>query len=149
MMKRRNLTLIFFHFIKSSVNTTGFAMARSGQKRRFSGNRFVEIPAYCSSLLINLPKRKIGITHPEKHIICDNANSGKMHWSRPRRDMRESVPCPDKSWEEEKIWPLLLDRTFSWTSFAFDGAPVEVEVKKSSVLRPMMSLCRPGNSASM
>ena len=38
--------------------------------------------------------------------------------------------CPEQKYPLEKILPLLYDRTFSWTSFEFTDAPVNVTVKK-------------------
>ena len=38
--------------------------------------------------------------------------------------------CPEQEYPLEKILPLLYDRTFSWTSFEFDDAPIEICVSK-------------------
>ncbi len=43
-----------------------------------------ELSAYCTPLLINLPARKLLVTHTADHIIGIDAASGKLLWSHPQ-----------------------------------------------------------------
>ncbi|MHC4253290.1 MAG: hypothetical protein ACYS9X_29575, partial [Planctomycetota bacterium] len=52
-----------------------------------------------------------------------------IHGNRARESFVYISHCPKGSFKVDRVWPKLLDRTFSWTSFACTG-PVAVEVTK-------------------
>lgn len=45
-----------------------------------------ELSAYCTPLMINLPARKLLVTHTAEHIIGLDAKDGKLLWSYPHKN---------------------------------------------------------------
>lgn len=65
---------------------------------RFNGNLIWtssgkgEKSAYCTPLLINLPSRKLLVTHTEDHIIGLDAKDGRLLWSYPHTNRHKIHP---------------------------------------------------------
>jgi outer membrane protein assembly factor BamB len=60
------------------------ALNRFNGEHIWSSPGMGELSAYCTPLLVELPQRKLLVTHTADHIIGIDADDGKMLWSHPQ-----------------------------------------------------------------
>jgi outer membrane protein assembly factor BamB len=97
---------------------------------RFNGNIIWssagkgELSGYCTPLLINLPTRKLVVTHTANSIIGIDASNGKLLWSRPQTN----------EWSVHANTPVYQDgRVFCFSGYGQGGPLLKLSADGSSV----------------
>jgi outer membrane protein assembly factor BamB len=83
-----------------------------------------ELSAYCTPLVVNLPQRKLLITHTASHIIGLDASNGKLLWSEPQPN----------EWSVHANTPLYHDGSvFCFSGYGQGGPKLKLGPNGSSV----------------
>jgi outer membrane protein assembly factor BamB len=83
-----------------------------------------EISAYCSPLLVELPSRKILVTHTANHIIGVDAANGRMLWSYSHTNQ----------WSVHPNTPIYADGAlFCFSGYGQGGVKLELSADGSSI----------------
>lgn len=97
---------------------------------RFTGDHIWSSPglgeasAYCTPLLVELPARKLLVTHTADHIIGVDSENGKMLWSHPHTNR----------WQVHANTPIYYDGgVFCFSGYGQGGVKFELNADGSSV----------------
>ncbi len=97
---------------------------------RFNGNLIWtspgkgELSAYCTPFLVELPARKLLVTHTADHIIGLDAKDGKMLWSYPHTNR----------WQVHANTPIYQDGgLFCFSGYGQGGVKLELSADGSSI----------------
>ena len=83
-----------------------------------------ELSAYCTPLLVELPSRKLLVTHTADHIIGLDAEDGEMLWSHPQTNR----------WQVHANTPIYHDGgLFCFSGYGQGGVKLELNADGSSV----------------